>query len=246
MNKLFLLCASSFLYAASSVYTYTVLLDYREYNSGVVIDKDYTHFGELNGIGIKFRKNLNPLKVSLKAEYAAGNSTYEGATWSGDYLKNSQSGVHILNIESGFGMRYFNFILGYREWNRGKSSYEGDYDEKYYWGYVGIKYESVLRFRRVVFAPKVAYEAAISPKMKVYLGNSPELKLGSTTGGYLELPLYFKMYDLVAYLFYRYQYWHISKSDYAVLQTDTQKTLIYEPESITSNQYFGVGVVFNF
>ncbi|WP_457562137.1 hypothetical protein [Caminibacter pacificus] len=247
MNKLFLTAlASTYLFAQTEIYTYTVFMDYREYENGSVIDKDYTNFGDLNGIGIFYKSKTKPLKFTLRAEFAGGESTYEGSTWDGTPLKNRQSGVYIFNFESGVGVNYFFLTLGYREWNRGKSNYSGDYDEKYYWPYFGIRYDYHFFFNNFAFNPKISYQAAISPKLKVYLGNDPVLNLGYTDGAYIDLPLYFKTGNTVWYIFYKYQYWHISKSDYAVLQTSTNRTLIYEPESITRNQYLGAGFVFRF
>jgi len=246
MKKFSLILISNILFAQTQIYTFTLLMDYKEYKDSQVLDKDYTNFGDMLGVGIKYQSKTKPLKYSVKIEYAGGKSTYEGATWDGTPLKNTQSGVYILNLEGALGSKNLFLTLGYREWNRGKSPFIGDYNEKYYWGYLGIKYDYHFYFRYFAFLPKISYQTAISPKMKVYMGNEPILKLGDTDGFYVELPIYFRIKKQVWYLFYRFQYWHISKSDYAVLQTDTTRTLIYEPESITRNQYLGIGVIFNF
>ncbi len=247
MNKLFLpLAASTVLFASTQIYTYTPIIDYREYEGSSLLDKDYTNFGDMLGLGVYYVSSTKPLKFTLRFEYAAGESTYEGAKWDGTPLKTTQSGVYLLNFESAIGLNYFYLTLGYREWNRGKSNYAGDYDEKYYWTYFGIRYDYRFYFKNAAFTPQISYQVAMSPRLKVYLGNEPELKLGYTDGAYINLPLYFRYKRFVWFVYYKYQYWHISKSDYAILQTSTSRTLIYEPESITRNQYLGLGLIFNF
>jgi len=247
MNKFttsLMLCTS--LFASTHIYMYSPVIDYREYKNGAVLDKDSSDFGDMAGVGIYYISRTRPLKFTLRFEFAAGESVYEGSTWDGKPLKTTQNGVHLFNFESALGMNYFFLTFGYREWKRGKSNYIGDYDEKYYWTYLGIRYDYIFYFKNAAFTPQISYQTAISPKMKVYLGNKPELKLGDTEGAYINLPLYFKYKEFVWFVFYKYQYWHISKSDFAILQTNNSRTMIYEPESITKNHFFGLGIVVNF
>jgi len=248
MNKLFLTTlTSTVLFASTQIYTYTPMIDYKEYVNSNVIDKDYSNFGDLVGVGIYYISNTRPAKFTIRFEYAGGESTYEGATWAGTPISNTQKNVHILNLEGAVGIKYFYLTLGYREWNRGKSEYVGDYDEKYYWNYFGIRYDYTFLFNKnIAFTPQISYQLAISPKLKVYLGNSPTLNLGPTHGSYIHLPLYFHTKKLTWFVFYRYQYWHISRSNYEVLQTQNSRELIYEPESITRNQYVGLGILISF
>jgi len=246
MSRIFLFFLPLLLFANTQIYTYTVLLDYKEYVNSQVVDKDYTSFGELNGIGFSYTSNTYPLKFGIKVEFAYGKSTYEGATWSGIPIKNEQNGVYILNTNINIGNRFFKLSLGYREWNRGISEYVGDYNEVYYWGYFGIGFEQPFIANSFAFIPKMTYQYAINPKMKVELGNNPVLDLGDTDGYSIELPLYFRYKKTLIYLFYRYQYWHISPSKEAVLKIGNTVSVIYEPESETKNKYIGAGIVISF
>lgn len=234
-----------FSYATTDFYTYTIKLDYREYVNGKVIDRDYSSFGDILGIGVKYF-NKSYLDYYLKAEIASGESIYEGATWGGEPIKNKQKGLYLLTLEGGFGSRYFYFFGGYREWNRGKSANAWDYDEVYYWGYFGIKYSYPFVFQKIIFIPEAGYKLAINPQMKVKLSNEPVLDLGSTDGGFIELPIFVKYENVYLKFFYRYQYWHINRSKTQVLILNGNKYLIFEPESITENQYLGIGVVWKF
>jgi len=235
---------STLLFAQTQFYTYTVIMDYKEYVNGAVIDKDTTNFGELNGIGVEYTKK-DRINLKLKMEFAYGTSTYDGATWGGTPVTNKQDDVYIFNAEAMVG-KIFYIGLGYRLWNRGTSSNPGDYNEKYYWPYFAIKYDYPFVTKNFAFVPSITYQTALSPKMKVELGNNPVLDLGATDGYNINLPLYFKTKKVVWYLFYRYQYWHISKSDDAVLKVGNTINVIYEPESETRNQYIGAGIVLNF
>jgi len=248
MNKILLSAiATATLFAQTQFYVYTPILDYKEYVNSSVIDKDYTEFGDMVGVGIYYQSQTRPFKFTFRFEYAGGESTYEGATWDGTPIKNNQTGVYILNTEAAIGRKNFFLTLGYREWNRGKSEYVGDYDEKYYWGYFGVRVEHKLYFGNIAFTPQFSYQMAISPKLKVYMGNDPILDLGTTTGAYINLPLYFRANNnFVWFVFYKYQYWHISKSDPETLVVNNTATTIYEPESITKINTLGAGVLYSF
>jgi hypothetical protein len=234
------------LFTYHDIYFYNITLDYKEYVSGRVIDKDYTNFGDLLGVGYKFEKNYNRISYFVRIEFAAGESNYKGSTWDGTPVSTRQKGVYIFNTEGGAGFRNFNLVLGYREWKRGKSDFEGDYDEVYYWPYFGVRYKYEFYFKNFAFLPEFGYQMAINPKMKVKLGNQPVLDLGETQGYKLEFPLIFRKDNFYFKVFYRYQFWHINRSDYEYLIVGSNKYVIYEPESITANQYFGIGLLYKF
>ncbi len=245
---LFFLILGTLVFAKSlNIYTYTLFLDYKEYQNGAVIDKDYSNGAEILGAGIEYRDNLDKFYYSLKFEGSYGSSTYEGATWDGQPLKNKNHGFYLYNLKADMGVRYLFLSLGYREWNRGKSSYQGDYDEVYYWGYWGIKYEYPFIAQNFAFIPQISYLMAINPKLKVKLGNSPTLDLGDTIGRNLVLPLFIKYNDSLAFnVYYRFEYWHISRSKTYPLFLDGKTYYIYEPESETKNQYVGIGLLYKF
>jgi len=246
MIKKFFIFIGVLCFAYQDFYTYSIKMDYKEYVNGSVIDRDYTDFGDLIGIGYKFEKLKGKYSYFIKGEFAYGSSYYEGATWGGEPVYAKQDDVYILNIEGGFGFRYFNFILGYREWQRGKSDNPGDYNEIYYWPYLGVRYRYEFYFENIAFMPEISYQTAISPKMKAELGNEPTLELGDTDGIRVELPLIVKKDNLYFKFFYRYQYWHINRSDTEILILNGDIYEIYEPESLTRNQYFGIGMLFKF
>ncbi|QCT94664.1 hypothetical protein FE773_05575 [Caminibacter mediatlanticus TB-2] len=245
MIKKFIIFIGTFLFAYQEVYFYNVDLDYKEYVNNQVVDRDYSKFGELVGVGYKY-VNFGNLNYGVNIEYAAGKSHYVGGTWSGASLNLTQNNVSILNANIFGGFRYLNFVLGYRSWNRGKSNYEGDYEEVYYWSYFGVRYTSLLKFRNVAFIPEIEYQFAINPKLDIKLGNNPTLNLGETTGAKIELPFIAKYDNLYFKIFYRYQYWHISKSNTYILKINNEEVPIFEPESITINQYLGAGILFKF
>jgi hypothetical protein len=249
MSKKFLLAAGLIcsLKAYTTFYTYTVKMDYREYQNGVVIDRDYTKLGKMLGIGILYKNNeYSAFRFYIKGEYAAGNSIYDGETWGGTPLNNLQKNTYIYNIEGGVGLHGTYFILGYRFWDRGKSDYPGDYDEQYYWPYIGIKYTFVLGNSQMALIPSISYESAINPKLKAQLYGGITYDLGATNGLNLELPFYYRINDFLLKVYYRYQYWHILPSDIVPIVTNSGVIYTQEPESKTRNQYFGLGVVYNF
>lgn len=245
---IYLLIWVSFLFSYQNfrVYTYGIKLNYKEYKNSKVIDRDYSSFSDLLGVGIKYKTVFNKILFDVKVEYASGNSIYEGATWSGKPLKMKQSDVSILDIEASLGYKYFYFLVGYREWNRGSSGYEGDYNEIYYWPYFGIKSNYKFGFKNFYFSPEIAYIYVINPEIKIELGNYPVLSLGDTDGGYITLPFVMKFSNFNIDFFYRFEYWHISSSKPGLLIVDGEGYVIYEPESITKNQYLGAGFTYKF
>ncbi|GAX87559.1 conserved hypothetical protein [Lebetimonas natsushimae] len=247
MKRLILVIFSSavLLNATTEFYTYSLKLNYKEYVNGNVVDKDYSHIGNILGLGIKY-SNTYIFNYYLKGEYSGGGSYYTGADWSGYPVNSKQNGFYLLDLEAGFG-KYFIFFAGYREWNRGKSNNSGDYNEKYYWNYIGFKYTYKFNFNKFYFLPEAGYTLAIDPKLKVKLGNEPTINLGNTTGGFIEAPFYFKYNkNIEIKVFYKYEYWHINASNAYELILNNHHYLIFEPESITENQYFGIGINFKF
>lgn len=233
-------------FAYVSFWTYSLKLNYKEYQNGVVIDRDYSNLGDIIGIGMKYKNHFENLKIYLKGEYAAGKSVYVGQTWNRVPITDTQNNFYLWNVESGFGNRGFYLILGYRYWNRGKSDSPSDYDEDYYWGYYGIKYTFSWEFKKILFAPSVSYFSALNPKMTAKLYGTHTYDLGNTDGANVILPFYYKEGNLAFKIYYKWEYWHIRPSNIVVIQTDTKTLYTQEPESITENQYFGLGVVYSF
>jgi hypothetical protein len=244
MKKFIFFLLAVISYASTEIYPFILKLNYKEYIHSKVVDKDSSKLGDIIGIGIKY-SNKNFFDYYISGEISGGDSYYSGADWNGNKIKLKQSGFSLLNLEGGIG-KYLYFFIGYRHWNRGKSKNIGDYDELYYWSYIGFKYSCKFDFNKVVFYPEAGYKMAIDPKMKVKMGNEPILDLGNTTAGFVELPFYFKYNKFYIKVFYRFEYWCIEKSKNAILVLDNYRYEIFEPESITKNQYFGIGINFNF
>jgi len=249
MNKIvfmLILALNLFAYSNIEVYTFGMKLNYKEYSNSKVIDRDYSGFNDIFGIGIKYETGFERFYFNSNIEYAAGDSIYDGSTWNGVSIKVKQTGLYFFNAKAALGYREISFHIGYREWQRGSGNYSGDYKEIYYWPYVGVVLRKKVGNSKIYFFPQVAYNHGINPKLKVELGNNPILDLGDTYGGYIEMPLYFKIERFKFDIFYRFEYWHIHKSKPALLVTSNGVSSIYEPESITKNQYIGVGVEFSF
>ncbi|NPA11073.1 MAG: hypothetical protein GXO62_02400 [Epsilonproteobacteria bacterium] len=245
MKKLALLCAVSALFAYEiNPYFFSVVENYKEYYNGAVIDKDTNSFGDMFGVGVRAKFGCNNWKHTLTFEYASGESTYDGATQDGEKIKTNQDGVEIYNFSYETGYRGFplSAVVGYRLWKRGKSRYEGDYDEDYKWPYIGAKLSFEYKISSFRMIPQFVYQKAINPQLKVYVGNNPDVALGDTDGYKFELPIYYNVRNYEFFAFYRYQYWHIKESDPSLIVIDNQAMPIFEPESKTKNQYLGVGV----
>ena len=133
-------------------------MDYEEVVNGYIIDEDTSKFFDLNGISIKYSDNYI-LPYFLKAEYAYGKTEYIGQTQNGSPLNVTQKNVYILNLEGGIHILSNPFYLsaGYRFWNRGKSNYEGDYNEKYYWSYLGFGYLYLFYVFNINFKTDIEY-----------------------------------------------------------------------------------------
>lgn len=241
MKKISIFVAVSLFAMDFNPYFFSVKENYKEYISGVIVDKDYNSFFDLYGIGIKVKQNI--FKFSL--EYAYGNAIYDGANQTGNKIKAKENNVYIINSLLSIG-KLLSFDLGYRYWDRGSSNYEGDYEEKYYWPYIGISFNYNYNIKNFSFKPIFSYQYAIDPKLKILLGNNPTIDLGNTIGYKIEFPIYYQFKNFKFYAFYRYQYWHINASNTYILKLNNQEYPIFEPESETINQYLGVGLNFNF
>jgi hypothetical protein len=245
MKKFLLLFVAIFSYAYIDFYSYVLKFNYKEYFSGVVIDRDYSKNFDILGVGINYFSE-GIFDYYLKGEFARGDSFYDGMNSSGEKIQTKQNGFYLANMEFGIG-KYLYFFGGYRVWNRGKSEFNGDYDEIYYWSYIGFKYKCRFDFNIFYFSPEAGYTLAIDPKMKVKMGNQPLIELGETTGGFIEAPIYLKVdenFDIK--IFYKLIYWHINQSKMYTLIIDDKTYPIFEPESLTINQYFGIGISYKF
>ena len=241
MKKLSIFLGSILFAMDITPYFFSVKENYKEYINKKIADRDYNSFFDLSGIGIKLKQNF--FKAYL--EYAYGDAIYDGAYQDGTKIKAKENEVYIINALISIG-NPLSIDLGYRFWNRGKSNYEGDYEEEYYWPYLGLSLNYNFYFYNLSFKPILSYQYAIDPKLKILLGSNPTLDLGNTRGYKIELPIYYKIKNLKIFAFYRYQYWHINSSKTYNLNIYNQIIPIFEPESKTKNQYIGVGLSYVF
>ncbi|ACM92153.1 hypothetical protein NAMH_1021 [Nautilia profundicola AmH] len=250
MKKLLVLLSFVFIHASNiEYYLYSINFDYKEYSSsGVYLDGESSNFGSLNGIGVKYSDRTS-LPFYLKGEYAYGSTHYDGSTWGGTPLSLTKDGVYLINLEGGihpFRNPYY-LAFGYRYWNRGKSDYPGDYDEQYYWSYFSFGYFYIFKIRKVFLTTDFQYQLAINPKLDAHIGSGTTLDLGTTEGLKFQIASYFKYNSrIMISLMYRYQFWHINRSDPASVVLNGTTTYIVEPESFTRNQYLGIGVLYKF
>ncbi len=240
MNKIILLISFSILFADTfKIYTYSIKENYKEYINSRVIDKDYSSWSDILGVGITYTKEYQYFDLYINSEIAGGSSIY---TSPGDKpILNTQKGLTLINVNIGNNFYPYIFEIGYRYWKRGYSKQPGDYDEVYYWTYfaTGLNYKFFINKSTIFFLGK--YKYAFNPKLKVYLGNEPILNLGDTTGIEAKIEYQYHLdnnYDLG--FFYKYSFWEISKSNEAILRIDNKNYTIFEPDSITRNQYLGI------
>jgi len=239
----------------------TLNFNYKEYKNSQVLDSESSKFTDLPGVDAKLTHSFNKYKISLNIEYNKGSTTYKGATWGGTPLRNREKNVYLINSKMMFsyfigedvtnwgkGDVYVSGGIGYRFWNRGKSNYQGDYDEKYKWPYYAIGLNLNDSFNNFEIGMNAFYHQAISPKMKAYLGSGATFDLGNTDGYRVEIPMKIHLDDNYGIIFkYIYDYWHIRKSDSKkVILNDGSSVLAYEPESRTRNSYLNLGFYFNF
>jgi len=225
----------------------TVVMDYREFGDSekVVLDRDYTDPGDLNGVEVTFRTPLYFIEGALYQ----GNSHYTGSTWDGQPVSSLQTGVILFNgrigITPGEGGPYL--VAGYRSWWRGTSDSPGDYNEHYYWKYIGLGYRGEFQFGEFQFSPSAEWERGIDPEMKAYLGSEPTFDLGEVTGVRLELPLSWRLNPYFSLLLqYRFQYWYITGSGPTPAVIDGQNYTLYEPPSKTYLHYLSWGFSLSF
>ncbi len=224
-----------FLYSDVGVYFYTIKMNYEEFINSSLLDKDSTYLFDLNGIMVKYYN----VRYFLNMEFAYGKSIYQGKTWNGKDLRLIQKNVSIFNMKGAYFLnKKFYLLAGYRMWSRGKSDYEGDYNEVYYWSYIGIG--KFFRVRNLTAS--IEYQYAINPKLRVLLGNGALLRLGETNGLSGEIRYSFLINDIVWEIFYRCWMWSIERSDISQLMLKNSSYYIYEPSSFTINQYFGIGI----
>jgi len=249
-NIILVLMFCFFAYSSNiEYYFYSIDFDYKEYNSnGSYLDGDSSNFGSVKGIGVKYSdRSLFPFY--LKGEYAYGSTHYDGSTWGGTPIRLTRDGVYLFTLEGGihpFKNPYY-LALGYRYWNRGKSDYAGDYDEKYYWPYLGFGYFYLFKVNKLYLGTDLQYQYALNPKLDVELGSGTTLDLGVTNGLKFQLSGYLKYNKTLMFtVFYRYQYWHIHRSSMSSIVLNGIKTYVIEPESYTRNQYLGIGVLYKF
>ena len=222
------------------VYSFLVKENYKEYSGDFVLDRDYSSFSDIKGLGIEYERNFYFFKAILNGEFANGNSTYDGYLQNGIPVKYRQSGVKIYNVSFKAQKDYFYLILGYRLWKRGNSNTPGNYNEDYYWKYWGIGWNLFYKFENLSFNYLFQYQNAINPKMKVYLGNKPTLNLGYTGGVMGKVSIDYNFDEFRVGMFYKIDVWVINSSEVKTLIVNNQSYKIFEPDSITRNQYIGI------
>lgn len=231
--------------------------NYKEYNKGQVIDSESSKFNDLVGINFFYQYDINKnYKLDTLIEYNRGKTKYKGATWGGSPLKYNEKNVYLfntnLNIESLWltdvteyakGDLYLIGGIGYRHWNRGKSNYSGDYNEKYYWSYYRIGLKEDIFVASFKTSLGFYYHKAINPKMKADLFGKTTFDLGKTYGYRFAFPIIYmlnKNYGIK--IKYIYDYWKINKSNVIV----KNGVAMIEPDSKTRNQYINFGIFYKF
>jgi len=243
MKKIiFSIFLSAFLFGDSlKFYFFSMKENYKEYEGGRVIDRDYSGFNDITGIGITYTNRYMYGRIILNGEFAGGDTVYNGSTQSGIPVKYNQTGMKLYNLSAAIESRAYFLKLGYRFWRRGSSNDPGNYNEDYYWSYISSGLHYFINSSKITFDTIFQYQYAINPKIKIYLGNNPTLNLGDTSGLMAKIDLGYKYsYNLKIGIFYKYDYWQINASNYGVLILNNQKYVIYEPDSETRNQYLGV------
>jgi len=236
--------------------------DYKEYNNqNQEIDSESSNYNDLYGINGVYTININKSKIGLSIDYLKGSTTYKGSTWGGDSLELNEKNVKLINanlfidcelfydtIEDNYGYLYLSTGLGYRYWDRGKSDYSGDYNEKYYWPYyfIGFKLEDTFH-NKYSIGIYTTYQKAINPKMHADLGNGITYNLGKTSGYKIEIPVkYYISHNYGIKLSYIINYWKINKSDTQTITLNNQQIKTLEPDSKTKNKFISLGIFYNF
>lgn len=239
----------------------TLKFNYKEYNSGKVLDSENSSFSDLPGINIKFTKKIGKFILNPNFEYNRGTTHYNGATWGGTPLSLTKHNVYLYNlnligkynlledkISTGKYNLYILGGLGYRFWNRSKSNYAGDYKEQYKWPYYSLGGETNIQFNsKFTIGLQAYYQKAINPKMKAYLGSGTTYNLGRTNGYRISIPVKYALKTNYGIVFrYTYDYWKINKSDIKNITLYGSSIPTQEPDSKTKNQYFNIGFYYNF
>jgi len=254
MKKILLAGVAISLYASNSVEVMlsSLKFNYKEYVNSTYLDGDSSSFSKMLGLKVSLTQKIKKFKLDEKFEYNRGETHYDGSTWGGTPLSLTKKNVNLLNAKLiasylmmddetslGSGQFYLSAGLGYRRWNRGKSDYVGDYNEKYYWPYYLVGANIDETFGKVGLGIGYYYHKAINPKMKADLNGGNTYDLGKTSGYRIVVPLKYKIAQNYGVLLeYVYDYWKINKSN---IIDGT-----YEPDSKTKNQYLNMGFYYNF
>jgi len=223
-------------------YTFLLKENYKEYSGSYVLDRDYSDFKDIKGVGLEFKHSFSFADLYLNGEFSRGESIYDGAYQDGTSIKFRQKGVRIYDVSMKLQKFIFFLKLGYRFWRRGTSNDEGNYNEDYYWKYWGIGCDYFfLHTNKINIKTIFQYHFAIDPKLKIYLGNNPTLNLGDTAGAMGKIDIGYRYNDKNLFgIFYKVDVWHINPSNVGYLILDNKTYKIYEPESTTINQYIGL------
>jgi len=263
MKRLFLIFFGILIYASNlkiETSISTLKFNYKEYQGSQVLDRESSDLSDLPGIDVTLYKNFDRFNTKLDIEYNRGETEYDGSTWGGTPLNYKEKNVYLLNSRMligyllgedrtilGNGKLYINGGIGYRLWNRGKSNYIGDYNEKYKWGYYLVGFSINEYFNNVDFDLNLYYHKAFSPKMKADLGGGVTYNLGDVEGYRFELPFRYhlnKQYGIL--IKYTYDYWKINKSNVKNIVISGTTIPVYEPDSKTKNQYINFGFYYNY
>jgi len=243
MKKIFVSFLFFVVLFADNIKLYTFLLkeNYKEYKGDYVIDRDDSNFKDIKGIGIELKHTFSFIDVYLNGEFSKGECVYDGAYQDETLVKFKQKDVRIYDI-SVRAQKYVLFLkLGYRFWRRGTSNDEGNYNEDYYWSYFGLGWNYFFNYKKININTIFQYHYALNPKVKVYLGNNPTLNLGDTGGLMGIIDIGYRYDNKILFgIFYKIDVWLISASDEGYLVLDNKIYQIYEPDSLTLNQYVGV------
>jgi len=250
MKKIIILFFAILLYADDiQYYLLTVKVNYKEYaDSGKFLDSESSSYSDMKGIGVRYDAD-EKIKYFLKGEYVYGSTVYSGSTWDGTFLSEKTNNVYIYNLQLGvypFKNPYY-ISLGYRFWNRGKGDYSGDYNEKYYWHYASFGYAYKFIYAKNSICVDFEYQYAFDPKLNADLGEGVKVDLGVTDGIKFRIQDSYKYSEnVILSISYKYQLWHINRSDTVNVNIDGVSIPIYEPESYTRNQYLGIGFIYKY
>jgi hypothetical protein len=235
--------------------------NYKEYKNSEVLDSESSKYLDMKGLTLDVYKDFESKnRVVLGIEYNMGSTTYNGSTWGGTPLEFKRKNSYLLNSKilyesflktyeysSYIEKMYFDLGVGYRYWNRGKSDYAGDYDERYKWPYFIIGFSATETFSKFDYETSFFYHRAVSPEMDADLGSGATFDLGKTDGYRFELPIRYHLATNYGITFkYTYDYWKIGKSDSESVTFSDGNYLVYEPDSKTKNQYLNLGIYLNF